>query len=64
MAEKTVINTAVNSSTPTVINNNIVEEYNRQNNIDVEEYSSITEGTMICDKYKVRSEERRVGKEC
>ena len=56
MAEKTVINTAVNSSTPTVINNNIVEEYNRQNNIDVEEYSSITEGTMICDKYKVLSQ--------
>ena len=64
MANNTVINPALESSTPapaaasaaTVINSEVVEEYNRQNNIEEDSSSQITEGTVICDKYKVQNQ--------
>lgn len=56
MENTTVINPAVQSSSATVINTEVVEEYNRQNNIETDSSSSITEGTTICDKYKVQSQ--------
>lgn len=51
MDKSTVINPVVQSSTATVINN-IIEEYNRQNDIETDG-NTIAEGTIICDKYKV-----------
>lgn len=56
MENTTVINPAVQSSSATVINTEVVEEYSRQNNIETESSSSITEGTTICDKYKAQSQ--------
>lgn len=56
MENTTVINPAVQSSSATVTNTEVVEEYNRQNNIETDSSSSITEGTTICDKYKVQSQ--------
>lgn len=50
MENRTIINPVVQQSTPTVINNEIVDEYNRQNGI---EESPIADGTTICDKYVV-----------
>ena len=51
MEKSTVINPVVQSSTATVINN-IIEEYNRQNDIETDG-NTIADGTIICDKYKV-----------
>lgn len=55
MANSTVINPAIQSpvSAATVINSEVMEEYNRQNNIEDEYSSRISEGTVIFDKYKV-----------
>lgn len=52
MDGKTVINPAVQSSTATVVNTSIIDEYNRQNDIETGG-KIIAEGTIICDKYKV-----------
>lgn len=56
MENTTVINPAVQPSSATVINAEVVEEYNRQNNIETDNSASITEGTVICDKYRVQSQ--------
>ena len=64
MANNTVINPALESSTSnvsgvsavTVVNSEVVEEYNRQNNIEEDRSSQITEGTIICDKYTVQNQ--------
>lgn len=60
MANNTVINPAIQSSqqtsTATVINNEVIEEYNRQNNIEEDFSSQILEGTAICEKYKVQNQ--------
>ena len=60
MANNTVINPAIQTSTPesaaTVINSEVVEEYNRQNNIEEDINSQIPEGTVLCDKYKVQNQ--------
>lgn len=56
MENSTIINPAIQPSSATVINAEIVEEYNRQNNIETESSSSVSEGTIICDKYKVISQ--------
>ena len=56
MENTTVINPAVQPSSATVINTEVVEEYNRQNNIETDSSASITEGTVICDKYRVQSQ--------
>ena len=55
MANETVINPAIQEPifAATVINNEVVEEYNRQNNIEDESAAQISEGTVICEKYKV-----------
>lgn len=53
MHRSTVINPAVQNVASTVINSEVVEEYNRQNDIDIRENSLIMEGTILCDKYKV-----------
>lgn len=55
MEHGTVINPLVQSTASTVINNEVVAAYNRQNNIE-EEGSSIAEGTVICGKYTVKSQ--------
>ena len=56
MENSTVINPAVQPSSATVINAEVVEEYNRQNNIEADSSASIAEGTVICEKYKVQSQ--------
>ena len=56
MENSTIINPAIQPSSATVINAEVVEEYNRQNNIETESSSSVSEGTIICDKYKVISQ--------
>lgn len=56
MENSTVINPAVQPSSATVINAEVVEEYNRQNNIKTDSSASIAEGTVICEKYKVQSQ--------
>jgi len=56
MENSTVINPAVQPSSATVINAEVVEEYNRQNNIETDNSASIAEGTVICEKYKVQSQ--------
>ena len=56
MENSTIINPAIQPSSATVINAEVVEEYNRQNNIETESSTSVSEGTIICDKYKVISQ--------
>ena len=56
MDNSTVINPAIQGTSSTVINSEVVEAYNRQNNIESDASSSISEGTVICDKYKVQSQ--------
>ena len=56
MENNTVINPAVQPSSATVINAEVVEEYNRQNNIETDNSASIAEGTVICEKYKVQNQ--------
>lgn len=53
MDNRTVINPALQQSAQTVINNEIIEEYNRQNNIDDSATFLVREGAMILDKYVV-----------
>ena len=56
MKNITIINPSIQPSSTTVSNAEVVEEYNRQNNIETESSSSVSEGTIICDKYKVISQ--------
>ena len=62
MAYNTVINSEIQSDTAlpiqpaTVINAEVIEEYNRQNSIEQESTSLIAEGTIICDKFKVQNQ--------
>ena len=56
MDNSTVINPAVQGSSATVINDEVVEQYNRQNDIEMESDSLITVGTVLCDKYKVQNQ--------
>jgi len=56
MENSTVINPAIQPSSATVINAEVVEEYNRQNNIETDTSSSVSEGAIICDKYRVISQ--------
>lgn len=53
MDNKTVINPALQQSAQTVINNEIVEEYNRQNNINNSSAAIAHDGATILDKYVV-----------
>ncbi len=53
MDNKTVINPALQQSAQTVINNEIVEEYNRQNNISNSGEALVRDGATILDKYVV-----------
>lgn len=62
MANNTVINPAIQRQTSstgsaaTVINNEVVEEYNRQNNITDDSSNQIVEGTVLCEKYRVKNQ--------
>ena len=60
MANETVINRAIQQqesiSAATVINSEVIEEYNRQNNIEEDSRFQIVEGTVICDRYKVKNQ--------
>ena len=47
MDNSTVINPAVQASSSTIINSEIVEEYNRQNNIETDDYAGVVEGTVL-----------------
>lgn len=53
MDSRTVINPALQQSAQTVINNEIVEEYNRQNNISNTGASIVRDGATILDKYVI-----------
>ena len=53
MADRTVINPDLQQSSATVINDEILEQYNRQNGINETGYQPISEGTKICEKYTV-----------
>ncbi|MBQ9589440.1 MAG: serine/threonine-protein kinase [Butyrivibrio sp.] len=55
MANETVINPQLQNSTPTAINNDIIEQYNRQNGITTpaNQSQTISENEIICDKYIV-----------
>ena len=53
MDNQTVINTELQPSASTVINDEILEQYNRQNNIHRTEDTLIREGAVICEKYEV-----------
>ena len=53
MDKKTVINPALQQSTQTVINNEIIEEYNRQNNVNNSGAVLVRDGATILDKYVV-----------
>ena len=56
MDNTTVINPAIQASASTVINSEVVEEYNRQNNIETGTSSLVSEGTVLCNKFKVQSQ--------
>lgn len=56
MENSTVINPAIQQSAATVINAEVVEEYNRQNNIESDSNMLVLEGTVICDRYRVISQ--------
>lgn len=53
MDNNTVINPALRQSSQTVVNDAIVEEYNRQNNIKTSGASLIRDGATILDKYVI-----------
>jgi len=53
MDNRTVINSALQQSAQTVINIEVVEEYNRQNNIDTSAASLLREGATVLDKYVI-----------
>lgn len=53
MDNKTVINPALQQSAQTVINDAIIEEYNRQNNIDNSGESLVCDGATVLDKYVI-----------
>lgn len=52
----TVINPEILASGSTVINSEIVEEYNQQNHIESDSGLSISEGSVLCEKYTVQSQ--------
>ncbi len=54
MADRTVINPDLQQSSATVINDEILEQYNRQNGINETGYQPVSEGTKICEKYIVK----------
>ena len=56
MDKSTVINPSLQTTASTVINSEVVEEYNRQNNIETDDIASISEGTIVCEKYKIQSQ--------
>lgn len=53
MDNRTIINPALQQSAQTVINNEVVEEYNRQNNISNSGAALVREGATVLDKYVV-----------
>lgn len=56
MENRTVINPSLQASSATIINPEVVEEYNRQNHIETDRSSLISQGTILCEKYKVLSQ--------
>ncbi len=56
MGNETVVNPAIHASAPTEINSDVISEYNRQNQIDVDEVAEIAAGTVVCDKYKIQNQ--------
>lgn len=53
MDNRTVINPALQQSAQTVINNEVVEEYNRQNNIGNSGTALVKDGATVLDKYVI-----------
>jgi len=56
MDNVTVINPAIANTPATVINNEVVAEYNRQNQIDFDTNTMLSTGTVVCDRYKVQNQ--------
>lgn len=56
MDNKTVINPAIANTPATVINNEVVAEYNRQNQIDFDTNTMLSAGTVVCDRYKIQNQ--------
>ena len=56
MDNQTVVNTAISNANATVINQDVIEEYNRQNNISNPVSMLVSVGTVFCEKYKVQNQ--------
>ena len=56
MDNKTVINPAIANAPATVINNEVVAEYNRQNQIDFDTNTMLSAGTVVCDRYMIQNQ--------
>lgn len=56
MDNKTVINPAIANTPATVINNEVVAEYNRQNQIDFDTNTMLSAGTVVCDRYMIQNQ--------
>ena len=56
MDNQTVINPAIANTPATVINNEVVAEYNRQNQIDFDTNTMLSAGTVVCDRYKIQNQ--------
>lgn len=56
MDNKTVINPAIANTPATVINNEVVAEYNRQNQIDFDTNTTLSAGTVVCDRYNIQNQ--------
>jgi len=53
MDNQTVINVELQQSAPTAINDEVLQQYNQQNNIPNNENTLVNEGSIICEKYQV-----------
>lgn len=56
MDNRTVINPAIANTPATVINQEVVAEYNRQNQIDFDTNIFLSAGTIVCDRYKIQNQ--------
>lgn len=52
----TVINPAITNAASTIINHEVVAAYNRQNQIDFDTDTMLSEGTVVCNRYKIHSQ--------
>lgn len=56
MDNKTQINPSIQAGASTVINRDIIEEYNAQNHVDAASGAFLEKGTVVCERYQVVSQ--------